>query len=528
MNGYVGRFILQNGVDLYGNRWPLLYFDNFGDFPNVIPMYISGVSTYIFEPTVFAIRFPIALLGALTVFPLYGLIVEVFNKRWLGLVGALLLAITPWHLVLSRATAEGVTAAFVFMVALWLLVGATKKSRPSLLYGSIPLFLLTYFLYPSYRIVVPLTWAAVPFLWKGRRMRMVSVTIMVAFFLVTLGIAQTPWGKGRFEQTSIFAQGHEVDALTQRFVYGSGGSPVLLTRFFHNKGIVGVREFLHQYSSYFSGDFLLSRGGLPDRYKAPDVGVLYYTLLVALALLLVPPLILNRAGIQANREPIIRPDAQHIFAFLIWIILMVPIPAALTRDDVPNVHRTALMGVMYIFPVLYAIGQLSTWRLKRFPKHAVVLGVLGLLLFLEFAYFVRIYSTHANSFQSLWRHDEMAPAVRYIKDHATAYNVVAVPSHHNLALLYLMANNDFDKKYAGQFKRNIYIPTIDNITFYQSDCPSTFVEAEGKILDPYIGKRVLVIDRVECQGTSLLETTELIPSALKLDAYRILEYEGAN
>lgn len=45
MNAYVGRYILQNGFDLYGNPWPLIYFDNFGDYPNIMPMYLSGIFT---------------------------------------------------------------------------------------------------------------------------------------------------------------------------------------------------------------------------------------------------------------------------------------------------------------------------------------------------------------------------------------------------------------------------------------------------------------------------------------------------
>ena len=32
LSGYLGRYILQNGFDLYGNKWPLLYFNKFGDY----------------------------------------------------------------------------------------------------------------------------------------------------------------------------------------------------------------------------------------------------------------------------------------------------------------------------------------------------------------------------------------------------------------------------------------------------------------------------------------------------------------
>lgn len=70
-NAYAGRFILQNGKDIYGNSWPLLYFDTYGNYPPVLPMYLSGLSTYIFGTNVFAARFPIAVIGAALLFPLF-------------------------------------------------------------------------------------------------------------------------------------------------------------------------------------------------------------------------------------------------------------------------------------------------------------------------------------------------------------------------------------------------------------------------------------------------------------------------
>lgn len=516
MNGYVGRYILQNGVDLYGNRWPLLYFDNFGDFPNVLPMYLSGLSTYIFGPTVFAVRFPIALFGALTVFPLYGIITEIFKKKWLGLAGAFLLAITPWHVVLSRATAEGVTAAFVFLMAVWLLLIYIKEGRLWKIALSVCLFALTYFLYPSYRIVVPLMWLAVPFLATTKRMRIGLIAVTMLFFASTFCIAQTQWGSGRFEQTSIFASGHEVDSLTQRFVYGSGGSPVLLTRAFHNKALVGAREFVHQYMNYFSGEFLLSKGGLPERYKIPDVGLLYYGAVLLLLMLLVPPSLLAKIGIAAEREDLFLKGRSHIFVFLMWIILLIPVPAALTRDDVPNVHRTALLGIMYIFPILYGLGYVASWKVQRLPRYATVLVLVGVLIAVEFLYFVRIYTVQADAFQSLWRHDEMTGVVQYVLDHEDEYDVIAVPSHQQFALRYLMAKQDFGAQYAGQFKRNIYIDHIGNVRFYETDCPSTLVKDEGK--------KMLVIDRVECEQAPIkMKLVQSLQSVMHLDVYRILE-----
>ena len=56
VSGYVGRFVLQNGVDPYGNVFPLFYFDKFVDFRVILPMYITGVFTFLFGSSEFAVR----------------------------------------------------------------------------------------------------------------------------------------------------------------------------------------------------------------------------------------------------------------------------------------------------------------------------------------------------------------------------------------------------------------------------------------------------------------------------------------
>jgi len=157
MNAYVGEFIWHNGVDLYGNPWPVLYFDNFGDYPNVVPMYLSGLSTLLLGQNEFAIRLPIALFGIVGVLAVYYLTRLITKREKAALFAALTMAIFPWHIVLSRATAEGVTAATVFSLALYLLLTAFRSQRLSLRgLLAYALFFLTYLLYPSYRVVVPL------------------------------------------------------------------------------------------------------------------------------------------------------------------------------------------------------------------------------------------------------------------------------------------------------------------------------------------------------------------------------------
>ncbi len=517
MNGYVGRYILENGEDLYGNTWPILYFDNFGDYPNVVPMYVSGLSTLILGNTKFAVRFPIALFGALTVFPLYGLIVHLFKKRWLGLVGAGFLAITPWHIVLSRATAEGITAGFVFMSALWLVITGLKSGKMWKSVLAIGLFALTYLLYPSYRIFIPMVWVFLPFLAPTRKTKLSLAIITVLFFALTFGISQTDWGRGRFEQTSVFASNQTVDAMTQRFVFGSGSDPVWLTRIFHNKAVVGSREILNQYTSYFSGDFLLGRGGLPMRYHIPDNGLLFYAVVILLLLLLVPRDIVKRLGVTVAEDGVLKQSTRHVFAFMILLLLLAPLPSALTRDDVPNVHRSALMSILYIFPVVYAFAVVSGWRVKKLWNVSVVIFIV-ILACIELVYFTRMYTTHADAFQAIHRHDDINQVIGIVLDEENNFDRVLLPEHQQMALQYLFAKGDYSAEYAGQFEENIYIKQIGNIEFYRSDCPTEV----AKLPDIDSNENVLVFNRSECVDDMGLSVREKITDVSSIETYRVL------
>src|SRR3989344_1914413 len=68
--GWNAYSILKTGLDDRGNSLAL-YYNSFGDFRPTGIFYITIPSILLFGKNEFAVRFPSALLGALTVFPLY-------------------------------------------------------------------------------------------------------------------------------------------------------------------------------------------------------------------------------------------------------------------------------------------------------------------------------------------------------------------------------------------------------------------------------------------------------------------------
>ena len=167
-NTYIGRFILLNGEDIYGNKLPLLFFNKFGDFPPVLPMYFSGLATFVFGTTEFAARFPAAFFGSLIIFPLYSLVQRLIS-RTSAILSCLVIAILPWHVVLSRSSSEGIIAlTFCTFGLMFLFAGIVEKKIFSLFSSAVFLF-LTYFLYPSFRVLVPLIFLPLPFVYSEHK-----------------------------------------------------------------------------------------------------------------------------------------------------------------------------------------------------------------------------------------------------------------------------------------------------------------------------------------------------------------------
>lgn len=482
MNGYVGRFILLNGKDLYGNRWPLLYFNNFGDYPPVLPMYLSGISTFIFGVNEFAIRLPIALAGSLTVFPLFFLVKQIFQKERYAFAIAGFFAILPWSLILSRATAENVTGTFIFLTMLYSFLLFRRTRRLRYLLFTIALTILTYFLYATFRVTTPLFFLGAFFLARDIKWRLTVLSLLFLFSALTFGISQTTWGQGRFHQTSILYFNNTVSNRITNMETEEGDGKIFVTRLFHNKIIVVGREFVRQYVSYFSPNFLLTDGGLPHRYLLEDLGLLYYAF-AAMCILAILRSIFQKNEVTPQ---IFKSDGLGLFAFLLFLLAVAPIPAALTLDDIPNIHRSYMFGVFLLFPITLAFAHCEQIKWKKFGIQAALL----LLLCGEVVYFWHQFSVHTIAVQSEFRGDDRTTLAHFLAKHHTEYDQIYLPNDAK-PLYYLLYTNNFQESLAGKFDQNIRLSSVDNLIFTQSNCAN---EVKGVV---YTNKS-LVINRDNC------------------------------
>ncbi len=482
LTGYVGRFILLNGRDLYNNPWPLLYFNKFGDFYIILPMYLKGLATFIFGVNAFAVRFPSAILGALSIYPVYYLAKEAFNNKKVGLLSAFVLAITPWHIVMSRASAEGVMGSAILLTAIMMLVAGLKKNNRYLIIGSVPVFFLTFFIYHPYRIITPLALLPIPLLFPQIRSSKKNIAIMsvfiIAAFALTLYISSTPWGKGRFEQTSIFGGLSGVSIKIQELIYDEGTAHTVTARIFHNKIVGYGREFLGQYLSYFSPQFLFIEGGMSYAYRVPQQGLYYISFIGLLIALFIP----FTTQVKERKK-------GYVIVYILYLLLISVLPSAMTVLDTPNVHRAVMMSSILAIIFGYGLYRTTEIKYKKIPLTVVFI----FLIMIEFTYFWHQYAQHADFFNGLYRNDAQKEVIEYLTKNTTDDQTIYMPVQKTMPLYYLFYRNDFNPKYAIAFALDIRTDQLNNVKFMDYDCPSM------KLDNNSLPDNAIVVDSHNCQ-----------------------------
>lgn len=482
LSGYVGRYIIQNGVDLYGNKWPVWYFNKFGDYYIIGPIYLSGLSTYLFGVNEFATRFPAAFFGALTVIPIFYLSYYIFQKKNLGLFSSFFLSILPWHLVLSRSTTEGVIGCFFLLTGICLLLRSLKKDFFKNFIFSFLFFLIGYWIYHPFRLYPPLIlfgFLTVFFstLKIKRNHLLLSIFLTIFFFTFSFYISQTFWGKGRFEQTSIFSVLSGVFIRYNDLFAQDGGQSVYLTRFFHNKIIGYGREFLNQYFSYLSPVYLFINGWQKSRYYVPETGPLFFIFSI---LILFGFLNLKDYVSEKNKKNII---------FFFYLLIISLIPASFTVVESPNPQRSLLFGVLLMVFVGLGMERFSCLRIKKIKP----IFLINTILFFELIFFWHNFNKHFDHFSSFNRNDPQKEVAHFLISNKNNYSNIFVTVKSAMSWYYLFYKRDFDKNYTQMFEIDAKVKKIDNITFVNESCPSKkFPDSSDA------PKQSLIIDRYDC------------------------------
>jgi 4-amino-4-deoxy-L-arabinose transferase-like glycosyltransferase len=424
--GYNAYSILQTGRDEHKDFLPLTNFKAFGDYKAPVNIYLMVPFIALFGKSTLAVRFPSALLGTLTVFFTFLLVSELFAKRkekyLLGCLSAFLLAISPWHIQLSRGAYEGNIATFFTVVGVYLfLVGLRKNAFLWVI--SIVSFVIAFYAFNAHRVFIPLLVCVLFILYSKElfnRKKMVISGVLFGLLLLIPFIfyLQTSESRLRFNEVNIFSDITVIkDSNQLRKEDGSIVGEIL-----HNRRVLFSILYIQHYFDFFNPSYLFFSGDINPRFSLHDTGELYVW---ELPFLLVGFYILFR---YKNKSAAL---------ILLWFFLS-PVAGATARET-PHALRSEMFLPMY--QIIGALGIETVISLLRksnkFIQYTAAV-VTVVVVSLSFIIFVHDYFVHYPiTFSYEWQFG-YKEAIQEVEKRKDSYDVVAFTQHYGRPYIYAL------------------------------------------------------------------------------------------
>lgn len=467
--GVNGNFLSQNLHDEFGHFLP--DFIAIGDdFRHVTIFYASALFIKIFGLSEFSVRAATATFGVLIVALTYFLAHILTKDKKIALVTTAFVAISPWLLNLSRSSNEVILALFFLMAADISLLLAISKAKRIYFVLAYLFMVLTWYSYSGAILttLLHLTFFLVYGLFskKSQAAKIGIIVVFTSFLLfpnLFYYIFQPKKITGRFDQVSIFSQKGTQLVLDEQIREDGTGKPTRpqISRFFHNKPANYFYVFINNYTTYFSGQYLVGPDARPLRYKIPGAGLLYY--------MDIPFLLL---GIYFLLH---KPNWNKTF-LLFWFFAG-PVSASLTLEDTPNMQRSIFMNPA--IQIIVAVGivqffqQANRIKNKRRIIPAMTVLTFGIYSYF-FLYFMHQFLIHQPRHQNWYRNSEWKEAVQTIEKLEPNYQQIKVtnPLAHYYLMFYSQNYRNTNGANPNYLKnRNINATwSLGKYTFVNQDC----------------------------------------------------------
>lgn len=149
--GYDAYSVFAYGVDRIGFRFPVMYV-SWGSGMYALPGYLMAPFIAIFGLTVSAIRSVNFVFGLASIVVLYDLVRRIHGRETASLV-AFFIAISPWHVMVSRWALDSNLLPAIFLFGVWFVARARDGS--GYLHAAAAVFALCLYAYGTAYVAVP-------------------------------------------------------------------------------------------------------------------------------------------------------------------------------------------------------------------------------------------------------------------------------------------------------------------------------------------------------------------------------------
>lgn len=439
---YSGYSIWKTAHDPTGRYLPLsINLDN-----SFSPVYIYIIAPFVglFDLSPVFGRLPFAIMGTLSILFLYKIAEFISKNRNIALLTALFLAISPWHIHISRGAWDITCAMFFFLVAIYIFLANSEKGS---ILKSLPFFLLAFYSYHATKIffifAIPLlTIYSFPKLKLHRKQILIFV---LGCFIILLSYVYVNKTQG-ITRSSVFVWNSPAEAAKSvNFERAHSEGPFFLRQIYINKLTYYLKVITRNYLEVFSPQFLFLYGEGSMTYSLHEIGQMY--LIDALFLIM---------GLNF----LLREKNRRLAFFVIGFLLIAPLPSAFSGKT--YVMRSGMMLPFLL--LLVAIGMhalLKTFSKKSFKLlylAVICLYLVSLVNYLYFYYFRYPVRSAEGFFKS------SKDLSLYLKEESEKKNIVVA----NLGKTFIFQYAIFNKVEPKEFQA-VWVSqppyNIKNITF---------------------------------------------------------------
>lgn len=500
--GYNAYSLGIDGRDEFGRFLPLDYLESFGDFKPVIYAYLDVIPVKVFGLNEFSVRFPSALFGVFTVLLTFLLTKKIFlnskYKEQYALAATLVIAVSPWHIMLSRAAFEANVSTFFIVLGIWSFLKAVQDNKKFLFVSTLA-FVLSIYTFNTARIVSPLIVLFLAFAFRKELLNIKRQVLLATILgiLLIMPVAKflfSPEASLRFREVNIFSDIGVIQTSNQEI---ENDSNAWWSKVIHNRRASFTVEYLRHYFDNLSPSFLFIKGDGNPKFSTQDVGQMYLWDL--------PFFVIGILFLFKRRE-------GYWWLIPIWLILAI-IPAATARE---TPHALRIETTLPTFQILVAYGFITF--INFYKKYKFIIPLLIFLLFLNVLYFLHGYIIHyPREFSGEWQYG-YKESIAYVKRVENNYDEIRVTNKLGRPYIYYLfytktSPEEFRK--TAKISRNPFgFVNVDGFSKYKfSDSIGNLKSRTRKIL--YIDAPSNVPPKVE-----VLEKFYLLNGEEALVAYR--------